>query len=553
MSKALFIPEEDLSGAAFAASSSLSTCFEPGFIIKGGPEYSWRSSSLSTNNLTITLDSNRRVMPNAIAVFGYNASTLKFQISSSSSFSTLLVDKSLDFTIATGRIDSMSGAIVTDSTLSETGHDYSLAGKLFTLPTGFENVWEIGSNVDSNIFLKDFSSLATSDVETLYSTPATLETSVTLLALWKFDDASGATAEDSSDNNNHGTLSTTSVPTWTTGKSGGALSFTGEQFVKLLDEDTASSLIGYEQSGATSISFWFKSTTDSGSNRASLLSRDKTSYWEFVVDQSESSGSQSVKMNYNLAGGEGPRGYVECGGLDTDTWYHVVGIIDHDVEVMYLYVNAEYKDSVRNSRCVGDGDEKAVYAAANYESGSLYEGSHQFVGELDEIRIYGGALRPPLGEGLIYEVLNDSCAATFSLSTPSRYMRFRMEPQENLVSHYKIGYAVIGRAVIPEKNWAVGFSEDSINNIDFTEGRTGNLLAVYTEYSKAFRLVWKAEKEDNNLIMSFLDFVEDRKIAVIPDSDDKSECYLTYFSGNVEEKHINRDRIDLSVSFIERK
>jgi len=48
-----------------------------------------------------------------------------------------------------------------------------------------------------------------------------------LVGYWKFDDGTGMQATDFSGNGNRGTLSGSTLPTWTSGKKGEALSFDG--------------------------------------------------------------------------------------------------------------------------------------------------------------------------------------------------------------------------------------------------------------------------------------------------------------------------------------
>src|SRR3989338_1965645 len=65
----------------------------------------------------------------------------------------------------------------------------------------------------------------------LLGSPAQAQTSG-LVGYWTFDEGAGTTANDSSGNNNTGTL--TNGPTWTTGKIGQALNFDGsDDYVKI--------------------------------------------------------------------------------------------------------------------------------------------------------------------------------------------------------------------------------------------------------------------------------------------------------------------------------
>jgi hypothetical protein len=71
-----------------------------------------------------------------------------------------------------------------------------------------------------------------------------------LVGWWKFDDASGNTAADSSGNGNNGTL--VNGPTWVAGQIGGALSFNG------VDQSVTTPLTMNETSTGISVSFWVK-------------------------------------------------------------------------------------------------------------------------------------------------------------------------------------------------------------------------------------------------------------------------------------------------------
>src|SRR3989338_5343069 len=62
------------------------------------------------------------------------------------------------------------------------------------------------------------------ELSILLGSPAQAQTSG-LVGYWTFDEGAGTTANDSSGNNNTGTL--TNGPTWTTGKIGQALNFDG--------------------------------------------------------------------------------------------------------------------------------------------------------------------------------------------------------------------------------------------------------------------------------------------------------------------------------------
>ena len=193
-----------------------------------------------------------------------------------------------------------------------------------------------------------------------------------LVAWWKFDEAQGSIAGDSSGNQFTGTIA--GNPQWqrAAGKFGGALEFDGDgDFIECRPDD------GLNITGAVSIAAWIKlakSTPDqkiagnqdniSGGYKLSIFS-DKA---EFEVRDSVN----ALRNNRFIDGGT---------VLQPDVWYHIVGTYSQGGSIK-TYVNAKL-DREQETTC--------ILATSN---GPLkigcepFNGGCQFNGLMDDLRIY---------------------------------------------------------------------------------------------------------------------------------------------------------------------
>jgi len=201
---------------------------------------------------------------------------------------------------------------------------------------------------------------------------------------WKFDEAQGTTAQDSTDNGNDLTLSAAS---WTlSGKFGGAWNGTNAAWLSRADDDD----FDFTATEDFAISGWFKS--DSATNPAAT---------EYLVNKASATvAGYAVYANTS--------GFL-CFGIDDDTswepdiasctstdvydatWHHFAAIRDYAAtDKTYIYIDGIQRDN--------DSDTTTATLA---NSLSLYIGDRdgtdngdEFAGDLDELKIYRAALTP---------------------------------------------------------------------------------------------------------------------------------------------------------------
>jgi len=213
---------------------------------------------------------------------------------------------------------------------------------------------------------------------------------ITPEAYWDFDDGSGSTAMDLSDNALDIALQGTYA--WTTGQNGGALDLSGQanSYGTLADPDQL------ENTGKLSIVFWVRPENLDGSAR-------------FVVSKRDAA---DVNSAYSLFFATGNRLYVDFNKnnnsnrhitttqFQNDTWYHVAAVYDGSLpqnERGRVYIN-------------GDLDANSPFSVGgstipNYPS-DLYLGIANsgypttFGGVIDNLEFYRAALTEPEVEEL---------------------------------------------------------------------------------------------------------------------------------------------------------
>lgn len=192
-----------------------------------------------------------------------------------------------------------------------------------------------------------------------------------LVAWWKFDEAEGNNAGDSSGNDFAGTLF--GNPQWqpTGGKIGGALAFDG-----IDDYIDCGSHASLNLTGGVSVAAWIKlngPTEDQKivSNQGGV-SGYKVSIYDNKVEL-EIRGS-SLAINRSVEGGT---------VLEPGTWYHIVGTYGQGGSIM-TYVNAKLDRELETTSILAPSTGTLKIGRESFDYGDMY----WFKGLMDDLRIY---------------------------------------------------------------------------------------------------------------------------------------------------------------------
>lgn len=210
--------------------------------------------------------------------------------------------------------------------------------------------------------------------------PATEETAVGPVAYWKFDEGTGTTANDSTQNNNFGTLSGSTVPTWQTEDlcvEGKCLGFNGttayvtagnKQPVRITSDIT---LQAWVRLNNTTSRHDIITKIGNATNVSYGLYTDNTGILNMVVSQNGSS-LQTITGVTALTPGK---------------WYFLVGVFDSSNSHIRLYINGALdRDAATGVAIPGPFDSGAN---ANVEIGSENGGTANYMnGFIDSAKIY---------------------------------------------------------------------------------------------------------------------------------------------------------------------
>ncbi|MCD6392047.1 MAG: LamG domain-containing protein, partial [Planctomycetes bacterium] len=186
-----------------------------------------------------------------------------------------------------------------------------------------------------------------------------------LIAYWAFEDGSGTTPEDSSGNGHAGVFD--GNPSWDTGMIGGGLTFDGDDSVEIPDfnEPNEPNL-----TGEFSFALW--------------VNRTKEEDWQYLIQQGEWNEGVQLRTgwaNYGFSSGESSvdtqAWYVPAGRNLLGEWTHIAGVRQAD-GIARLYINGHLMDS----------NSIEPYSGA----GSPFQIGSDFVGTIDEVRVYNKAL-----------------------------------------------------------------------------------------------------------------------------------------------------------------
>jgi parallel beta-helix repeat protein len=253
-----------------------------------------------------------------------------------------------------------------------------------------------------------------------------------LVCWWKFDEGSGTVAHDASGNGHDGVFQ--GAPQWTTGKTGGALRFSGGSG-RVVDADAGDYLNGLD---AVTVALWIKSN-ETGSDRG------------FIIGEEPDDGDNILTMRYDATGSLGGGRNVlkmavvaandeqqleSSGNLQTREWQHVTMVWARN-EQLKLFVNGELDTPTANGppRDVStSGITMLIVGQAGKDSGRSWNGW------IDDVRIYNQALSEGqiqaimLGGGVYYPFASQPIPADGAIHEDTE-VTLSWSPGDSAVSH----------------------------------------------------------------------------------------------------------------------
>jgi len=206
-----------------------------------------------------------------------------------------------------------------------------------------------------------------------------------LIGLWHFDEGSGEIAYDSSGNNNNGTLY---GPIWNSpGMFGTALQFDIMDYIEVPDNP----ILDFEADDSFSVEAWVK-TTYRDSNIMIVAKRDLADtfqklyvlYGEHVVTPDGPILRAVFYLRQKIGTAVYCRGTTD---ISDGLWHHVAGVRDTSTGKVRIYV-----DGKPYEQQLADPTDDISNAANLWIGKQGYKDGQSWIGTIDEVRIYNGAL-----------------------------------------------------------------------------------------------------------------------------------------------------------------
>ena len=306
------------------------------------------ATGLTTTSVTGTVNVNDGHWHHAVGV--YDGSTL-----------CLYIDGALDNSA------SATGSISTNNYNVAIGRNEESSGREFN-----------GSLFDVRVYNR---AIAGEDVDTLYG----------LMGRWKLDEASGATASDSSDLGNAGT--TYGGGSWVNGVINGGRQFDysdGEDYVQIPNSASLQDI----QEGDYSLAAWFKPADvpagTCSANNAEYGIMLKTGSHEGITYTA----GQFFQLDHYLTGNAWAGIGTWSNSYPPGRFYHVVGVVNRTAGVVQIYING----ALINSGSFTPGTAAREYGTTPWYLGIGAPGASMYSwaskGIVDDARIYSRVLSP---------------------------------------------------------------------------------------------------------------------------------------------------------------
>lgn len=133
-----------------------------------------------------------------------------------------------------------------------------------------------------------------------------------------------------------------------------------------------------------------------------------------------------------------------------------------------------------------------------------------------------------------------------------RFARISISAQETSEGYYQIGAMICGRAVTLTWAYATGYDKNISYDINLLRTARGGLIAIKgAERKRIFRVSWPFGDNVRREVVSMLDYVEGKNIALIPNDSSPDDCYLVKLISDVGQKHRILNHFDVSIDFEE--
>ena len=196
---------------------------------------------------------------------------------------------------------------------------------------------------------------------------------------WMFDESSGATAADSSGNNNYGTVMGDAQ--WVAGKVGGALAFDGVDDMVVVTQNSGLPIYNNGTNNAYSVAMWIKGGPQ---NNMRIFSEGSTTSNTPLLNLGTKDSGQFDSYIRPEAGTTSNHPLSQAEPFD-DSWHHIAWVDANGTATLYIdgLADGGNFNYTRGTMALDTTSIGGILRA---------DPSHWFTGQIDEVRVYNRAL-----------------------------------------------------------------------------------------------------------------------------------------------------------------
>ena len=143
-------------------------------------------------------------------------------------------------------------------------------------------------------------------------------------------------------------------------------------------------------------------------------------------------------------------------------------------------------------------------------------------------------------------------AKTFTSATPYRFARIDISAQQTAEDYYQVGTMVAGKTITLSKAWDVEYGKTHEYDIQMARTPHYGLIPIRgAGRRRRFNLTWTGVETTMEEMLAVLDHIEGKNIVLIPDSTNLKDCYLVKHIGDVNLKHWQSGKFDMSLTLEE--
>ena len=109
-----------------------------------------------------------------------------------------------------------------------------------------------------------------------------------------------------------------------------------------------------------------------------------------------------------------------------------------------------------------------------------------------------------------------------------------------------------GHTISVKRDWGIGYIKEIEYDIEMLRTPGGGIIPIKrAERKRIFEVSWNVSENTRQEIIAITDYLDGKNLALIPDHNDLTDCYLVKLIGGIQQTHIYKNQFGFSLRFEE--